>query len=101
MWLPLSFAVSSPSTDLMEILTIFPAQPQAIQAQQQRCNPCLLAAMMTNPRLEVLRRLKVYYPRFGSSVDCCGNTPLHLAARFTDNVAVIRELVQLHPPALK
>ncbi len=76
MWLPLSFAVSSPSNDLMEIQTIFAAQPQAIQAQQQRCNPChLLAAMMRNP--------------------------LHLAARFTDNVAVIRELVQLHPPALK
>ena len=44
---------------------------------------------------------KVYYLRFGSSIDRSADTPLHSAVKHTGNVAVIRELVQLHPPALE
>ena len=104
LWMPLHFAVSLPNTDLMDIQNIFAAQPQSIKvhtSEQYQCNPCHLAVMTKNPRLEVLRRLKVYYPRFGSSENAEGNVPLHLAAKHTDNIAVIRELAQLHPPSLE
>ena len=104
LWMPLHFAVSLPNTDLMDIQNIFAAQPQSIKvhtSEQYQCNPCHLAVMTKNPRLEVLRRLKVYYPRFGTSKNSEGNVPLHLAAKYTDNIAVIRELAQLHPPSLR
>jgi len=29
-----------------------------------------------------------------------GSTPLHLAARHSNSVALIKELIQIHPPAL-
>ena len=104
MWLPLHFAVLLPSTDLMDIHNIFVAQPQAIKVHTGKgyqFNPCHLAVTTQNPRLEVLRQLKVYYPRFGSSVDYNQSTPLHLVAMFTENMSIIREIVQLYPSALE
>ena len=104
MWLPLHFAVSLPHTSLADMRSIFNARPQAIKATADEAfkyNPCHLAAMTKNPRLEVVNLLKIFYPRFGSSLAFNGRTPLHLAAQFSNSAAMIRELVQVHPPALE
>ena len=104
MWLPLHFAVSLPHTSLADMRSIFNARPQAIKATADEAfkyNPCHLAAMTKNPRLEVVNLLKIFYPRFGSSLAFTAQTPLHLAAAFSNSAAMIRELVQVHPPALE
>jgi len=104
MWLPLHLAVSLPSSRLEDIETLFTANPAAIKAgadETSKLNPCHLAAMMKNPRMEIIQRLEMYYPRFGSSLDNYSNTPLHRAARHSNSAAMIRELAQLHPAALE
>jgi ankyrin repeat protein len=64
-------------------------------------NPCHLAAIMKNPRMEMIQRLHIYDFDFGSSLDSDLNTPLHPAAMYSDSAAMVRELAQLHPAALK
>ena len=104
MWLPLHWAVTLPAIHLSDIETIFAANPAAIKAHvndTRKRNPCHLAAMVKNPRLEIIRRLQIYYPLFGSTLDGDANTPLHLAACYSNSVAMVRELAQLHPAALE
>jgi ankyrin repeat protein len=104
LWLPLHLAVSVPSSRLEDIHTLFTANPAAIKApadETTQLNPCHLAAMMKKPRMEMIQRLQIYYPDFGSSLDSDLNTPLHLAARYSDSDAMVRELAQLHPAALE
>ena len=104
MWLPLHLAVSLPISRLEDIETLFTANPAAIKAgadETSKLNPCHLAAMMKNPRMEIIQRLEMYYPRFGSSLDNYSNTSLHCAARHSNSAAMIRELAQLHPAALE
>ena len=84
-------------TDILWIYLVF-NKGEWLSTLQRLIRDYHLAEMTRKSRLEVFRRLKVYYPRFGSSVARHGNTPLHLAAGYTDNVAMIWELVQLHPP---
>ena len=104
LWLPLHLAVSMPSSRLEDIHTLFTANLAAIKApadEFSKLNPCHLAAMMKNPRMEIIQRLHIYYPDFGSSLDSDSNTPLHLAAMYSNSAAMVRELAQLHPAALK
>ena len=104
MWLPLHLAVSLSISRLEDIETLFTANPAAIKAgadETSKLNPCHLAAMMKNPRMEIIQRLEMYYPRFGSSLDNYSNTPLHCAAKYSYSAAMIRELAQLHPAALE
>jgi hypothetical protein len=104
LWLSLHLAVSVPSSRLEDIHTLFTANPAAIKApadETNQLNPCHLAAMMANPRMEIIQRLQIYDPGFGSLVDSDSNTPLHLAARYLDSVAMVRELAQLHPAKLE
>ena len=104
MWLPLHWAVTLPAIHLSDIENIFAANPAAIKAhvnEISKTNPCHLAAMVKNPRLEIIRRLQIYYPLFGSSLDGDSNTPLHLAACHSNSVAMVRELAQLYPVALQ
>ena len=64
MWLPLHWAVTLPAIHLSDIEIIFAANPAAIKAhsdQASKRNPCHLAAMMKNPRLEIIRELQIYY----------------------------------------
>ena len=104
MWLPLHWAVTLPVIHLSDIETIFAANPAAIKTHVNEAtefNPCFLAVMNNNPRLEIIRRLQIYYPRFGSSLDSFSATPLHRAASCSNSVEMVRELVQIHPAALK
>eukprot|EP01036_Dinobryon_divergens_P031946 gene31946-41440_t len=108
MWLPLHFVVSLPNVDIQ---TISADQPKAIKAHTatpRQYNPCHLAVITKNHQLEVLRRLKVYYPRFGSLRIASDRlwmqmgileTPLHTAVISSTSVAMVRELFQLYPPA--
>jgi ankyrin repeat protein len=104
LWLPLHLAVSVSSSRLEDIHTLFTANPAAIKAPADamyKLNPCHFAVMMKNPRMEMIQRLQIYYPDFGSSLDSELNTPLHLAARYSESAAMVRELAQLHPAALE
>ena len=105
MWLPLNWAVTLPAIHLSDIETIFAANPAAIKAhthQTRKLNPCHLAAMMKNPpRLEIIRRLQIYYPLFGSTLDGDASAPIHLAAIYSNSVAMVRELAQLYPAVLE
>ena len=101
LWLPLHLAVSMPSSRLEDIHTLFTANPAAIKTpadEFSQLNPCNLAAMMKNPRMEIIGS---YDPVFGSSVGSDSNTALHLAARYADSAAMVREMAQLHPATLR
>jgi ankyrin repeat protein len=81
--------------------TLFTANPAAIKApadETNQLNPCHVAAMMKTPGMEIIGSDD---PDFGSLVDRDSNTPLHLAARYSDSAAMVRELAQLHPAALE
>jgi len=54
-----------------------------------------------NSNLLVLQQLKIHNSSMGQSITSDGNTPLHLAARHSNSVALIEELIQIHPPALR
>jgi ankyrin repeat protein len=56
---------------------------------------------MKNPRMEIIQRLQIYDPDFGSSLDSDSNTPLHLALIYSDSDVLVRELAQLNPAALE
>ena len=77
LWLPLHLAVSVPSSRLEDIHTLFTANPAAIKApadDMYKFNPCHLAAMMKNPRMEMIQRLQIYDPGCVSLVDSELNT---------------------------
>ena len=99
LWLPLYLA-----SILEDIQTLFAANPAAIKThtdERSKLNPCLLAAMMKNPRMEIIQRLQTYYPRFGSSLDKYSNTALHLATRYSGSASMVRALAELYLAVLK
>jgi len=102
-WLPLHFAVSLQLTDPSDISAIFSSNTQSIKAcsDDRLINPCHLFAMTENPSIEVLQYLRVFNSRMGQSKTSEGDTPLHFAAQYCNSVEVIKELIQLHPPALR
>ena len=52
--------------------------------------------------MALIERLKKFDPNFGERLTSTTNsTPLHLAAQFSNSVAVIQELIQVHPAALE
>eukprot|EP01036_Dinobryon_divergens_P022145 gene22145-30381_t len=104
MWLPFHFAVLLPRVELSDIQTLFTAQPDCIKMctdDHRQINPCHLAVMVEIPCLPIIRRLKIFYPRFGSIVTSDGCTPLHLAALHSSSVEMIMELIQVCPTALR
>ena len=77
-WLPLHFAVSLPTANIVDVETLYSANPAAVTSYTDpinKMNPCHLAAMINNPRLDVIQRLQVYYPPLGSSLAYHSNTP--------------------------
>jgi ankyrin repeat protein len=104
-WLPLHFAVLFGETNPDNISALFISNPEIIHtgSDSRLINPCHLFSMSSsaNPNLMVLRQLKIHHSRMGQSITCEGNTPLHLAARHSNSVALIKELIQIHPPALR
>ena len=92
LWLPLHFAVSVNSNSLEVIQTLFTVNPASIKAHTNtvdKLNPCHLAAMMMNPRVDIIQRLQIYYPRCGSSLDGYSNTTLHLAAKYSNSASIV------------
>lgn len=103
-WLPLHFAVSLPTANIMDVETLYSANPAAVTSYTDpinKMNPCHLAAMINNPRLDVIQRLQVYYPPLGSSLAYHSNTPLHLAVMHSTSAAMVRELARFYPAALE
>jgi len=102
-WLPLHFAVSLEEVDPADIGVIFSSNPDNIKvgSGSELLNPCHLFAMSKNPNLVILQQLKVFNSRMGQSKTLDGDTPLHLAAGFSNSVPLIKELIQIHPPALR
>ena len=98
LWLPLHLAVSMPTSILEDIQILFAANLAAIKThtdERGKLNPCHLAAMMKNPRMEIIQRLQTYCPRFGSSLNKYSNTALHLATRYSGSASMVRALAQL------
>jgi len=103
-WLPLHFAVSLPTAQLEDVENIFTTNPVAVTAVTDsinKMNPCHLASMANNPRLDVIKRLQKHYPPLGSSLAYHSNTPLHLAAMHSTSAEMVRELAMFYPAALE
>jgi hypothetical protein len=104
-WLPLHFAASLEETNPADINTILASNRGSINAGSdgRLINPCHLFSMTSsaNPNFMVLQQLKVHNSLMGLSITSDGNTPLHYAARHSNSVALIQELIQIHPPALR
>jgi len=102
-WLPLHFAVSLEQTNPADITTIFLSNTESIKegTDARQINPCHLFAISENSDLKLLQQLKIYNSRLGQSETSNGNTPLHLAALHSTSIALIKELIQIHPPALR
>ena len=101
MWLPLHLAVSLPNVDSMDVQLLLESEPQNIELcidNEKKYNPCHLAVIVENPDIVLINRLK--YSQYGSSLTSQKDTPLHLAAQFSNSVALIKELVEAYPKAL-
>jgi len=59
--------------------------------------PYHLAAKVCDPNMEIIRRLNNFFPRMGSFKDEKGWLPLHYAARYSNSVAMIQELLEDYP----
>jgi ankyrin repeat protein len=55
----------------------------------------------TKPILIISHQLKIPDSHLGQSITYDRSTPLHLAARHSNSAALIKELIQIHPPALR
>ena len=98
------FAVTLPDVHLMDIQTLLEYNPESIKQgckTRDNFNPCHLAVMAQNPNMALITRLKLFDPGFGGRVTNEGRTPLHLAAQYSNSVAVIRELIRVYPAALE
>ena len=103
-WLPLHFAVTLQKPNPSDISAIFSSNPESIRtgSDSRLMNPCHLFSMSSsNPNLMVLQQLKIHDYRMGQSITSYGSTSLHLAARHSNSVALIKELIRIHPPALR
>jgi len=104
-WLPLHFAVSLEKPNPADVSAVSISNPERIKAgsDSRLINPCHLFSMSSSayPNLMVLQQLQIHNPRMGQSITCDGNTPLHLAACHSNSVELIKELIQIHPPALR
>eukprot|EP01036_Dinobryon_divergens_P036822 gene36822-biopygen29112 len=109
-WLPMHFAMTFPNIDLADIQTLFEHDPDTVKLgykSGENLNPCHLAVMAKVPNMALIKQLVVFDPYFGTRVTGVGNsrltklsTPLHLAAQFSSSVAVVQELIRVHPIAL-
>mmetsp|Transcript_31987 Transcript_31987/g.46088 ORF Transcript_31987/g.46088 Transcript_31987/m.46088 type:complete len:369 (-) Transcript_31987:2040-3146(-) len=101
-WLPLHFAVSLEQTNPDDIHTIFSSNTENIKvgSDNRLINPCHLFVMSENPNLMVMHQLKMYNSLMGHSITSDGNTPLHLAARHSNSVALVKDLIQIYPHAI-
>ena len=110
MWLPMYFAVSLPRVELTEIKTLFKSEPKTIFAKilinlshgssLYLITPCNLAVMTKTPNMALIKLLQMYDRNFGSLLDCNDSTQLHLAAEFSNSLALIQDLIQMYPQAL-
>ena len=103
-WLPLHFAASLPHNELSDFQVILSAQPNCIGQNLAKAiplKPLHLSAMMKDPPLEAIQKLKTFYPPSGSSLLTSYGTPLHMAARYSNSIEMIQELINIYPPALK
>ena len=103
MWLPMHFAMASSNVDLHDIQVLIEHHPDLMmQSYDNNFNvtPFHQAVMMKDPNMKLIEKLKVIDPGYGARLTTNDSTPLHMAAEFTNSVAVIHELIQLYPPAL-
>lgn len=104
MWLPMHFAMCVPDIDLEDIQILVDNDPSMIKrgsGGKYHDNSGHLAVMTKDFNLALVERLKVYDPTFGAAKTFPQSTPLHLAAYYSNNVAVIEELIRAYPPALE
>ena len=103
-WLPLHFALSLETTNPADVRAILSSNPESIKTVSDTglINRCYFISMSSaNPILMVLDQLKIHNSRFGEIIFSNGSTPLHLAALHSNSVALIKELIQNYPPALR
>ena len=104
MWLPMHFAMSVPDVSIADVDLLYAAQPETIHRianDLDRFTPGHLAVMKKEPDIALLRQLKVFNPDFGSCLSADLSTPLHVAAKFSNSVEVIQELIAGQPLALE
>ena len=103
-WLPLHFSAALPNDDLSEFQILYNSQPellkQEVGGEEEKLNPFHLIAMMQDPPLEIIQKLKEFRDHIESSVTTSNVSPLHIAARYSNSIEMIRELIQIHPPAV-
>ena len=118
LWLPMHFALSVPNIDLEDIQILFDNHHPRVEGTcwdkisdggyLDFFSPYQLAVMMKDPNMALIERLslKFYDPEYCQllegdySQSIRDDSPLHLAAEYSNSVAVIQKLILLHPPAL-
>ena len=103
MWLPMHFAMSIPDVSIADVDLLHSAQPGDIHRivnDLDRLTPGHLAVMRTDPNIDLIRQLKFYDPNFASCRSADLSTPLHVAAKFSNSVEVVQELIEVQPLAL-
>eukprot|EP01036_Dinobryon_divergens_P035994 gene35994-46761_t len=125
-WLPLHFSLSLKNIDLEITQALLTAQPQRTHIEIVATNlwllldyqwklddeydkhlaipalkPCHLAFMRKEPCPGLIDQLCAFDANFASTGASDGSLPLHIAARYSNSVDLIRELVNLYPDALK
>ena len=113
-WSPMHWAVVVPGVELEEIRVLLTDQPKQMAAfstfelpcsqNKQReisVEPCHLAVMTKTPNMDFIQHLKMFDRNFGTLLASNGSTTLHLAAEYSNSVALIKQLIQLNPKALE
>ena len=127
-WLPLHFSLSLKTIDLEITQALLTAQPQRTHMAILATNlwwwldyhddddddndndkhfaipalkPYHLAFMRKEPCPGLIDQLCAFDANFASTEASDGSLPLHVAARYSNSVDLIRELVNLYPDALK
>jgi hypothetical protein len=105
MWLPMHFAMSVPDVSVADIDLLHSASESGnmhrVATDLDKFTPAHLAVMRKDPDMALIRQLKVYDPSFGSCLSADMSTPLHVAAKFSNSVEVIQELIEVQPLALE
>ena len=105
-WLPLHCAAMCPNIDVNEIQALSTSligenrkDGQWQDSKRTMRAPYHLAAAVETPNIEVIHCLERFCPRMAFTACANGMLPLHYAAKYSNSVALVEELLQANPAA--